>query len=103
MLQAALADCQFLDLLPFTQDGFVAPAVDVGRCDVVQALVVALVVVVIDEGPDLAFKVARQVIMLQQNSVLHGLVCLTSDRAYRTPASLPRTLIHNSPKTTPEP
>lgn len=23
--------------------------------------------------------------------------------AYRTPASLPRTLIHNSPKTTPEP
>ena len=33
MLQAALADCQSLDLLPFTQDGFVAPEVDVGGCD----------------------------------------------------------------------
>jgi len=74
MLQAALADCQFLDLLPFPETGFVAPEVDVGRCDVVQALVVALVVVVIDEGPDLAFKVAGQVVILQQNPVLHGLV-----------------------------
>jgi len=74
MLQAALADCQFLDLLPFPENGFVAPEVDVGRCDVVQALVVALVVIVIDEGPDLAFKVAGQVVILQQNPVLHGLV-----------------------------
>ena len=55
MLQAALSDCQFLDLFPFSDDGLAAPEVDVGGCDVVQALVVALVVVVIDEGPDLAF------------------------------------------------
>ena len=56
MLQAALSDCLFLDLCPFSQNGLVSPEVDVGRCDVVQALVVALVVVVIDEGPDLAFE-----------------------------------------------
>ena len=49
MLQAAFLDCQFLDLCPFSDDGFGAPEVDVGWCDVVQALVISFVVVVIDE------------------------------------------------------
>jgi hypothetical protein len=57
MLQAALSDCLFLDFCPFSQHGFVSPEVDVCRCDVVQALVLALVVVVIDECPDLAFEI----------------------------------------------
>jgi len=42
MLQAAFLDCLFLDLLPFSQDGFVPPEVDVSGRDVFQALVVAL-------------------------------------------------------------
>ena len=58
MLQAALADCLRLDPFPFSENGFVAAKVDVSRCDVVQALVVSLVVVVVDEGPDLAFEIA---------------------------------------------
>ena len=33
---------------------------DVCRCDVVDALVVALVIVVVDEGFDLSFEVIRQ-------------------------------------------
>ena len=74
MLQAAFLDCQFLDLCPFSDDGFIAPKVDVGRCDVVQALVVAFVVVVIDESPDLAFEVTGQIVVFQQNPVLHGLM-----------------------------
>ena len=74
MLQAALLDCPFLDLFPFPDDGFVAPKIDVGRCDVVQALMVAFVVVVIDEGPDLAFKIAGQIVVFQQNPVFHGLM-----------------------------
>ena len=37
MLQAALLDCQFLDLLSFPDNGFVAPEVDVSWCDEVQA------------------------------------------------------------------
>jgi len=74
MLQAALSDCLFLDPLSFSQNGFVTAEVDVSRCDVAQALVVALVVVVIDEGPDLGLKVARQEIVFEQNAVLHGLV-----------------------------
>ena len=74
MLQAALSDCLFLDLLPSSQDGFVASEVDVGGCDVVQALVVTLIVVIRDECADLAFGIAGQIVVLQQNSVLHGLV-----------------------------
>lgn len=74
MLQAALSDRQFLDLLPFSQNGFVPSKVDVGGSDVVQALVVALVVVVVDEGPDLSLEITGQVVILQQNTVLHGLV-----------------------------
>lgn len=58
MLQTALADCLFLDLLPFSENGFVPTTVDIIRCDVVQSLVVPLVVVVFDEGLNLAFKVA---------------------------------------------
>ena len=61
MLQAALSDRQFLDLLPFSQNGFVAAKVDVSGCDVVQALVVALVIVVVDEGPDLSLEITGQV------------------------------------------
>ena len=74
MLQAALLDCVFLDLLPFSQNGFVTAEVDVGGCDVIQPLMVALVVVVVDECADLAFEITGQVVVFQQYAVLHGLV-----------------------------
>ena len=74
MLQAALSDRQVLDLLPFSQNGLVPTKIDVSGCDVVQALVVALVIVVVDEGPDLSLEITGQVVILQQNTVLHGLV-----------------------------
>ena len=50
MLQAALLDCPFLDLFPFSENGFVTPEVDVGQCDVVDALVISLMIVVINKG-----------------------------------------------------
>ena len=50
MLQAALSDCLFLDFFPFSDNGFIAAKVDVGGCDVVDALVVALMIVMIDKG-----------------------------------------------------
>ncbi len=74
MLQAALADCLFLDFLPFPQNDFVPSEVDIGGRDVVQTLVVALVVVVIDEGPDLTFEIARQIVIFQQHPVFHRLM-----------------------------
>ena len=74
MLQAAILDCLFLDLFPFSENVFVTSEVDVCRSDVVQALVITVVVVVIDEGTDLLLQIAWQVVVFQENSVLHGLV-----------------------------
>lgn len=50
-----MLDCLFFDLFPFSEDGFVAAEVDVCGRDVVQALVVALIIVVLDECANLAF------------------------------------------------
>lgn len=74
MLEAAILDCLFLDLFPFSENGFVPPEVGIGRCEVVGALVVALVVVVFDKGPDLVFEIARPEIVFQKYAVFHGLV-----------------------------
>lgn len=49
MLQASLLDCPFLDPFPFSENGVVASEVDVCGRDVVQALVVTLIVVILDE------------------------------------------------------
>ena len=48
--------------------------VGVGGRHVVQALVVAPVIVVLDEGRDLAFEVSGQEVVLQQDAVFQGLV-----------------------------
>ena len=58
MAQAAFLDRQFFDLLPPFNDGRVTPEVNVARRDVGEALVVAMVVVMIDEGADLHFEIA---------------------------------------------
>ena len=65
VLQAALVDCAFLDILPFSQNSFVSPEVDISGSDVVQALMVALVVVILHEGADLALQVARKIVVFQ--------------------------------------
>ena len=74
MVQAAFLDGQCLDHFSPFDDGCVAPEVNVGRRDVGEALVVAMVVVMIDEGADLHFQIARQVVVLQQDPVLECLM-----------------------------
>ena len=74
MLQAAALYRLFLYPSPFPDDVFVPAEVDIGRRYVVQALVVALVIVIVDKGPDLHLEIAGQVVVLQQDPVLHGLV-----------------------------
>lgn len=69
MLQAALPDGLFLDLLSRFQDLRAAAMVHVGRREVAEALVVASVVVVIDEGADLPLEVSRQEVVFQQDAV----------------------------------
>ena len=51
-----------------------ATAVDIGRSEVMKALVVTPGVVVIDELGDARFQLTGQVVVLEQDLVLHGAV-----------------------------
>ena len=62
------------DPFPLFQNGFVTPEVDICGCDFAQALVVALVVVVIDKGFDLGFEIAGQELVFQQDAALQSLM-----------------------------
>jgi hypothetical protein len=72
--QAAIGDCLSFDPFPFDQNGLAPPEVDVGGRQVADALMIAQVIVVSDEGRDLGFKIARQVIVLEQDAVLERLM-----------------------------
>ena len=74
MLQATVCECLALDPFAFEEDGLGSSEVDVGRGEITQALVIAGIVVVLDEGRDLAFEIAGQVIMLKQDAVLERLM-----------------------------
>ena len=74
VLQAPKFDCLSFD--PFSPlNDFGCPAeVGVGRRDVVEALVIAAMIIMFDEGFDLAFKIARKEVVLQQDAVLERLM-----------------------------
>ena len=61
-------------ILSFEEDGLGPPEVDVSRSEIAEALVIAGMVVVLDEGRDLAFEIAGQVVMLEQDAVLERLM-----------------------------
>jgi hypothetical protein len=58
VLQATILDCGSVDPFSFEQDGLSAAEVDVGRCEIVRALLITAMVVVIDERVDPGFEVA---------------------------------------------
>ena len=70
VLQAPMFDGLSLDPFTLFDDGWGSAEVGVGGRHVVQALVVTLVVVVLDEGLDLGLEVAGQEVVLQQDAVL---------------------------------
>ena len=74
MAQAAASDSEFLDRLSRLEDGPAAAEVDIGGGQVAQALVVAVVVVVIDEVGDGGLELAGQEVILQQDATFQGLV-----------------------------
>src|SRR4051794_29745916 len=74
MAQATVSDGHFLDLFSPFDDVGVAAEVDVGRRQIAEALMVAPVVVVTDEGFELLLEMAWQEVVLQQDTVLQGLV-----------------------------
>src|SRR5690554_6364667 len=74
VLQAAMLDGLPFDPFALFDDGTGPAEVGVGWRHVAQALVIAPMVVVLDEGCDLGFEVAGQEVVLQENSVFEGLV-----------------------------
>ena len=74
MLQTTICDGLAFDPFAFEEDGLGPPEVDVSRSEIAEALVIAGMVVVLDEGRDLAFEIAGQVVMLKQDSVLERLM-----------------------------
>ena len=74
MSQAAVHKGLALDPRPFTQDSLAAAEVDVGRGEVVEALVSPEMIVVLDEGSDPRLQLAGQVGVFEQDAVLEHLV-----------------------------
>ena len=74
MKQASRFDGLPFDPFSLLQDGLTAPEVDVCWRNILQALVIETMVVVIDEGINLLPEIARQIVVLEQNAVLEGLV-----------------------------
>ena len=78
MVQAAVLGGQFFDLFSLFDDGGVASKVGVVWSYVADALVVALVVVVIDEGADLVFEIARSCILKGARGRFYNVVDLVN-------------------------
>src|SRR5271167_1425676 len=74
MLQAAVCDCGPLDAVSFGEDRLGSSKIDVSGREVVDALVIADVVIMLDEGVDLLLEIAGQIIVVEQNAVLQGLM-----------------------------
>ena len=74
MKQAALFDGFAFDPFPFQRDDIAMPEVDVGGGEIAEALMVAAVVVVLDEGRNLSLKIAWQEVVFEENAVLQRLV-----------------------------
>ena len=72
--QVAIGNCLSFDPFLFDQNGLAPPEVDVGGRQVADAFVIAQVIIVGDEGLDLGFEIARQVVVLEQDPVLERLM-----------------------------
>ena len=74
MQQAALLDGFGFDLPSPFEDGFGPAEIDIGEREVAEGLIVAVMSVVVDEVVDRRVQSFRQVVVLQEDAVLQGLV-----------------------------
>jgi hypothetical protein len=74
VLQAPIFDGLSFDPFSLFDDGAGPAEVGVSGCHVVQALMIALTVVMLDERLDLAFEITWQEVILEQDAVFQGLV-----------------------------
>lgn len=72
MIQASRFKRLSFDPSLLLQNGFVAAEVDICACDVVDALIMALVIIMIDQGFDLRLEITWQEVAFQQDAVLEG-------------------------------
>ena len=70
VLQAPIFDGLSFDPFALFDDGTGSAEVGIGGCHIVQALMIALVIVVLHERLNLGLKIARQEVVLQQDAVL---------------------------------
>ena len=59
MVQAEFLHCQFIDLFPPLEDDGITPEEGICGRDIVEALMVAVIIVMIDEVADLHLEIAR--------------------------------------------
>ena len=74
MVQAAVLDGLLFDAPPLSEDFLTATKVDVRRGEVADALVVAVVVVVVDQDIDCRFQFAVKEVVFQKDAALQDLV-----------------------------
>ena len=74
MHQAAMLDGPALDAPALQQDGLPPAEIDIGWGQIVQAFVIASLVILLDKCLDLSLQRAGQVVVFQQDAVLHCLM-----------------------------
>ncbi len=74
VLQAPVFNGLEFDFLPLHQNDVAASEVDVGGRWIADAIMIAVVVVVLDESPDVSFEVTGQVLFIQQDAILERLM-----------------------------
>ena len=72
VMQASGFDSLSFDPFSLFQDGLPPSEVDIGRGQIIDALVIAVVVVVIHEGFNAGLKISGEEVVFQQDAVLQG-------------------------------
>ena len=74
VMQASAFDSLSFDSISLFQDGLAPSEVDIGRGQIIDTLVIAVVVVVIHEGFNAGLKSSGEEVVIQQDAVFQGLV-----------------------------
>src|ERR1700748_3315365 len=74
MLQASVLDGVSFDPFSLHEDGLTASEIDIGGGEIADAFVIAQMIIMLHEAFDVCFKIARQIIVLEQDAVLERLM-----------------------------
>lgn len=74
MKQAALLNGSSFDALAFEQNRLLSAKIDIRRRQIVDALMIAAMILVLDESLDVGFDIPRQIIVFQQDLVFQRLM-----------------------------